>query len=490
MAAMTNKNTPVEVFESMPIHSALTKMAIPTIASQLVVLIYNLADTWFIGKTNNPYMVAASSLVLTVFLLTSALSNLFGTGGGTLVVRLLGAKQEDEAKKAASLSLVMAAGATLFFSLCCLIFMNPLLKALGASENTIGYARQYLFFVIVLGGVPTVLSNTMSNMVRNVGYSKEAGFGLSMGGLLNGVPTVLSNILSNLLRSMGLSREAGVGVALGGVLNIFLDPLFMFVLLPDGYQVMGAAIATMLSNMVVLCYFIVIYKKLSSKSVLELPKRIEKISRPSFKALFAVGLPAASGVMLYDLSNMVINRLSSGHGDIELAAIGIVLKAERLPINIGLGICFGMMPLIAYNFAAKNHKRMMAFFSTARTYGLIVAAISLVLYRTFAPFIVRAFISDAETVMLGTEFIKVRCLAPAFMFLSFHMVHFMESVGKGKVAFWLCVIRQLCLNIPILIIMDHFFGMKGIVFTQVFADFFNVVATYIIYFRVKASLLQ
>jgi len=182
--------------------------------------------------------------------------------------------------------------------------------------------------------------------------------------------------------------------------------------------------------------------------------------------------------------------LSSGHGDIELAAIGIVLKAERLPINIGLGICFGMMPLIAYNFAAKNHSRMMSFFSTARTYGLIVAAISLVLYRTFAPFIVRAFISDAETVMLGTEFIKVRCLAPAFMFLSFHMVHFMESVDRGKVAFWLCVIRQLCLNIPILIIMDHFFGMKGIVFTQVFADFFNVVATYIIYFRVKASLLQ
>lgn len=456
MAAIKNKNTPVEVFESMPIHSALTKMAIPTIASQLVVLIYNLADTWFIGKTNNPYMVAASSLVLTVFLLTSALSNLFGTGGGTLVVRLLGAKQEDEAKKAASLSLVMAAGATLFFSLCCLIFMNPLLNALGASENTIGYARQYLFFVVILGGLPTVLSNTMSNMVRNVGYSKEAGFGLSMGGLL----------------------------------NVALDPLFMFVLLPDGYQVMGAAIATMLSNMVVLCYFIVIYKKLSSKSVLELPKRIERVSRDSFKSLFAVGLPAASGVMLYDLSNMVINRLSSGHGDIELAAIGIVLKAERLPINIGLGICFGMMPLIAYNFAAKNHKRMMAFFSTARTYGLIVAAISLVLYRTFAPFIVRAFISDAETVMLGTEFIKVRCLAPAFMFLSFHMVHFMEAVGKGKVAFWLCVIRQLCLNIPILIIMDHFFGMKGIVFTQVFADFFNVVATYIIYFRVKASLLQ
>lgn len=151
-----------EIFETMPVPSALAKMALPTIASQLVTLVYNIADTWFIGQTGNPYMVAASSLVLTVFLMTSALANLFGVGGGSLAVRLLGKKEEEEARKVASLSLVMAGAASLLFSLFCLVFMDPLLRFLGASDYTIGYAKQYLLFVVVIGCFPTVLSNTMS----------------------------------------------------------------------------------------------------------------------------------------------------------------------------------------------------------------------------------------------------------------------------------------------------------------------------------------
>lgn len=174
-----------EIFETKPVASALAKMAVPTIVSQLITLVYNIADTWFIGQTDNPYMVAASSLVLTIFLMLSAIANLFGVGGGNLVVRLLGCKDEEEAEKVASLSLVMAVGAALLFSLLCFIFMNPLLRLLGASDNTIGYARQYLLFVVVIGGLPTVLANTMSAMVRNIGYSREAGFGLGMGGVLN-----------------------------------------------------------------------------------------------------------------------------------------------------------------------------------------------------------------------------------------------------------------------------------------------------------------
>ena len=181
MKIANEKTETREIFETRPVPSALAKMAIPTIVSQLITLIYNIADTWFIGQTNNPYMVAASSLVLTIFLMTTALANLFGVGGGSLVVRLLGKGDEQEAKKVASFSLVMAAGAALLFSVLCLIFMNSLLRLLGASDNTIGYAKQYLLFVVVIGGIPTVLANTMSSMVRNIGYSKEAGFGLGMG---------------------------------------------------------------------------------------------------------------------------------------------------------------------------------------------------------------------------------------------------------------------------------------------------------------------
>ena len=439
-----------ELFETAPVPKALAVMALPTIMSQLVTLIYNIADTWFIGRTQNPYMVAASSLVLTVFLLATAISNIFGVGGGSLTVRLLGQKEPAEAERVASYSLTFAAAAALTYSLLCLAFMNPLLRLLGASDNTIGYARQYLLFVSVIGGLPTVLSVTMGSMLRNVGFSREAGFGLSMGGLL----------------------------------NIALDPLFMFIILPDGYQVMGAGLATMLSNVVTMAYFIAVYRRVSAASVLKLPQRIERIRPESARSLYSVGVPAALSLLLFDLTNIVINRLSSSHGDIELAAMGIVQKVERLPLNTGIGICLGMVPLVAYNYAAKDFKRMKAFFSAARTAGLVFSLICVVLYRVFAADIIHAFIADADTVRFGTQFLQARCFATPLMFLSFHKVHFMQAVGRGRISFWLAAIRQLALNIPLLFLLNHFFGMSGIVWTQATADFLNVIVSYIIYYRV------
>ena len=432
----------------MSVPRALAVMAIPTIISQIITLVYNMADTWFIGMTDNPYMVAASSLVGTVYLLTAGIANLFGVGGGSLVVRLLGGKDPEEARKVASLSLVMVCAASAAFSLLCLVFMDPLLRLLGASDNTIGYARQYLFCVVVLGAVPTALGSVMSAMLRNVGYAREAGFGMG----------------------------------LGGVLNVILDPIFMFALLPDGCEVLGAAIATLLSNVISFGYFVVMYRRVAGDTLLAIPKRIERIRLDSMGSIFSVGVPAAMTLVLYDLTNMVINRLSSAHGDIELSAIGIVLKVERLPQNIGIGICLGMMPLIAYNYASKNKERMMAVYKAAGIAGCAVCLLSLVLYRSFAPWIINAFIDDAGTVAFGTQFLEIRSFAAIFMFMSFHMVHFMQAVARGKTSFYLAAIRQLCLNIPILFLLDRLFGMTGVVWTQTVADAINVVISYIIFF--------
>ena len=451
-----NRNDKIDIFENKPIVSALASMAIPTIISQLITLVYNVADMWFIGQTDNPYMVAAASLVATVFLMLTAIANLFGAGGGNLVVRLLGSKDEEEAGKVASLSLVMALGCALIFSCICFIFMNPLLRFLGASDATIGYARQYLLIVVVIGGLPTVTSQTMSSMLRNIGYSKEAAFGLGM----------------------------------GGVLNVILDPIFMFVLLPDGYEVIGAATATLLSNIIALIYYVLMYIKVQKHTIIGLPRRIEKIHSNSMKSIFSVGLPAALSLLLYDLCNMVINMLSASHGDFELAAIGIVLKVERLPLNIGVGICLGMMPLIGYNYASKNFERMKAFFKASRFAGLVIALICVILYRIGAPYIMQAFISDAETVRFGTEFLRVRCFATPVMFLSFHMVHMMQAVNRGKISFYLAVIRQIFLNIPLLFILNNLFGMTGIIWTQVIADFINVIISYIIYGRVIRDVIE
>ena len=447
---MASTRQKTALFETVAVPKALLTMAVPTIISQLIALIYNMADTWFIGRTNNPYMVAASSLVLTVFLMAGALANLFGVGGGSLMVRLMGRKDETEARKVASWTIAMAALASVVFSLLCFVFMNPLLRLLGASDNTIGYARQYLLFVVVVGGMANVVSNVMSFMLRNAGYSREAAFGLGMGGLL----------------------------------NIALDPLFMFIILPDGFQVMGAGIATMLSNVASLVYFIMTYRRVRAESVLEIPHRIERIRPESRRNIFTIGVPAALSVFLFDLTNIVINRLSASHGDIELAAIGIVQKVERFPLNIGIGICLAMIPLIGYNYASGNHRRMSEFFTAARIAGLAIAAVSVLLYYLFADRLINAFIADAETVRLGTAFLRARCFATPFMFLSFNMVNFMQDVNRGRESFLLAAIRQIGLNIPILFLMNALFGMMGIVWTQAVADIVNVIISYIIYARV------
>ncbi len=454
MSEGENRRDSTYLFESMPVPQALLRMAIPTIASQLITLIYNIADTWFIGRTNNPYMVAAASLVLTVYMLCVAISNLFGVGGGTLAVRRMGTGDREQARKVSSLSFVMALGASLVFSLLCLVFSGPLLRFIGASENTFDYAREYLMVVVVLGGPFAVMSQVMSNFVRNVGHSREAGFGLGM----------------------------------GGVLNVILDPLFMFVILPDGRQVLGAAIATMLSNVVTLIYFLAVYRKLRGEGILELPRRIEKIPAASMRELFAVGLPAAAGILLFDVNNMVLLRLMSSYGDAALAAVGIVLKAERLPLNIGIGICLGMTPLVAYNYASGDRERMLDFFRTARLAGVVCAVISVVLYRLNAASIIRIFIEDPETVRLGTLFLQRRCYATPFMFLSFQMNHYMQGLGCGRESFLMTVIRQLCLNMPLLFLLNALFGAMGIVTAQMTADILNVIASYVIYGLVKKRL--
>ena len=444
-------NKQKEIFEDIPVPKAMAIMAVPMIISQLITLIYNLADTWFIGQTNNPYMVAGCSLVLPVFMLTIVIANLFGTGGGTLISRLLGVRREEEAGRVCAFSLWMALGAACLYSLLCFLFMVPLLRLLGASENTLGYARQYLFFVIVLGGIPSVLSVSMSSVLRSIGYSKNASFGLAM----------------------------------GGILNIALDPLFMFVIMPDGFQVMGAAIATMLSNICAFLYFVLKYRSLAGETVLTADIKAGLPEPGSIRSVFSVGIPAAISVLLFDLCNIIINRLASGHGDIELAAIGIVLKSERLPLNTGVGICLGMVPLLAYNYAAKNYKRMNEVFRFGRLVGLIFALVCVVLYRTFAPWIIRAFIRDPETVYYGTEFLKARCFATPLMFLSFSMVHFMQAIGRGEVSFVLAVVRQIIFNIPILLLLHALFGVMGIVWTQLVGDTLTVIVSYLIYMRIR-----
>ncbi len=440
-----------ELFEKMPVPKALATLAVPTIVSQLITMIYNLADTFFIGLANDPSQTAASSLSFTLVFLMASLSNLFGVGGGSLISRLLGEKRDKDAAGVAAFSFYGSLVAALIYSLIVGIFMNPLLRGLGATDTSLPFARDYAFWVVVIGAIPTTLSMTMSH----------------------------------LLRSEGFAKQASIGLGLGGVLNIALDPLFMFVILPAGNETKGAAIATMLSNFIVIGYYIVIWFMMRKKTVLSISPKKVFIPKHHVRSVFSVGFPAALGSFLACASNIVINNLASGYsilyGDVPVAAIGIAKKIDMLPMNVGMGLCQGMMPLVAYNYASGDHQRMRAFSRCARIVGMGFAGLCIILFQLFAPQIVSVFNGDAKTVEMGENCLRILCLAVPFMIFNVQISFTFQAMGFGKQSLVLSSLRQGVVNIPLLLIMNHFFGFYGIVWTQLISDVITGIISYVVY---------
>lgn len=443
-----------ELFENMRPGKALMIMALPTIASQMIVLIYNLADTWFIGKTEDPNKVGAVALGLSVYLIVTALANVFGVGGGSLMVRLVGEKKTDDARKVASYSLAMAFISALVLSLLVLVTMNPLLRLLGADDSVIVYARQYVLTTTVVGGVPTVLSMCMPQLLRNAGYSKESG----------------------------------IGVGIGSIVNIALDPLFMFVIFPKGHEVLGAGFATMLSSFISMAYFIVVFRRVRNDTVLVIPHKLEMISSEYMRSMYSVGIPAAIAIFFFDLVTIVLNKLATGYGVDSLAAMGIVLKVERIPINIGLGVCLGMVPLISYNYGARNFDRMRAFFKLSRNSIIIFSCVCAVIFWIFAEPIVASFMKADATLAYGVEFLRGRCFALPFMMAGYLIVNYMNAVNRGKISFLLAFIRHVVLIIPILLIMNTLLHLNGLIWSQLVADAINTVVAVVIFLKVQAEI--
>ena len=448
------KNDKTALFETMPVGKALMTMAVPTIISQLITMIYNMADTFFIGLSNDPYKVAAASIMGVLFFMLNAMANLFGIGGGSLLSRLLGEKREEDARRVGVFSFYGSLAIAAVYALVCLLFTRPLAQLLGASDNTVDYAVSYLFWAVVIGAVPSTLSLTMSHLLRSAGYS----------------------------------RESGTGLAIGGISNIILDPLFMFVLLPEGNEVTGAAVATMLSNVIALVYFLLVYRRLQGKTVLSVSPKYIRLKRSLICNILSIGLPSFVTSLLANTTSIVKNNLTANYGDIEMAAYGIVLKADMLPLNIGMGLCQGMMPLVAYNYAAKNYPRMRSFTRAAQIAGMVTACGFIVLFEVFAPQIIWLFIRDEATIAYGTNFLRIACLATPFMISNFQKIYCLQAMGKGKESLLLGVCRQGLLAIPTLLILNRLVGLYGVVSAQLLSDGMTFIIATLIYRKVYRGL--
>lgn len=422
-----------ELFRSEPILKAVLSLIVPTVISQLIAVVYNMADTFFIGQTNDSNQVAAASLALPLFLLTTGMANLFGIGGASLVSRCLGVGDSDKARGVAAFSMWSAAGVAFAYGMIMLVFKPYILPAAGADADTYGFCYQYVFWTITIGAVPTVMNATLAHLVRAEGYSAQASF----------------------------------GVALGGVLNIIFDPIFIFAF---GLEIEGAAIATMLSNLIAMAYFIALITVKRDTLNISLNPRYYSVSHKIPSEVLLVGFPSCAMNMMAVFSNIMSNRLIVSYSNEAVAGMGIAKKVDMLAFAIANGLSQGVLPLIGYNYSAKNFKRMRAAIKITLILCLSVTICSAILLFTCAGPIVKSFINDAETVSYGRLFQRIMCITGPFTAITLVILTIFQSAGQKIKPLILSLLRKGGLDVPFMFLMNTLVGMNGIAWATPMAD--------------------
>ena len=429
------------LFEEMPVKRAVLKQIIPTIFSQMIVLIYNLADTYFVGMLNDPLQMAAVTISSSAFLMLSAVANLFSVGGASYVARTLGQRNEKGAKQITSICFWCGILITAVYSMTVWIFASPILRLCGASDETWNFTFRYAKWVIVYGGVGTTL---------NV-------------------------ILADLFRSEGNANIASFGICMGGILNILFDPFFV---LPQflNLGVEGAGMATALTNWIATIFFIVYALLKRKSSVVHLNPKSLKYTGRHIKGILSAGIPASVQYALTVVSVAALSKFVSLYTPEAVAALGIVKKLDQLPLYFSIGVSNGILPLLAYNHASGNHKRRHQALVFGCTISVSFALLCLIVYELFAPTVTGLFIDDALTVSYSSRFMRLVTVATPMMALCYPLIVEFQAMGRVKESMICSILRKGVLDIPLLFLMNTVWPLYGCLTVQPIVDTIGLIA--------------
>ena len=427
-----------ELFETCGIPAAILRMALPTVVGQVILVIYNMADTFFVGMTGNDAMLTAVTVCMPAFMFLSAISNLFGVGGASAIARALGRKDSERACGASAFAFwgcLLTAG---LYSLMVFLFRHCFVDLLGGVDPTAHAAAvEYLFYTVVCGGVVTA----------------------------TGV------LLSHLIRAEGRAMHASIGIALGGILNIVLDPLFIFVLLPPGKEAMGAAVATTLSNLISLLYFVVILLYNKKKSFLSFRPTKEFLGQRIPASVFAAGVPACVMTLFENISYAVLDKLMSFNGIEMQAGIGVAKKVNMLAHCTVRGIAQGSLPMIGYNFAAGKFTRMRSAIRVSHNLAVATASVCMAASLLWARPLIGIFIRNGSASLdFGTLFLRVLCVGGPFSASAYTYISFFQATGEGGKSFLLALLRKGIVDIPLMFLLRRLLPVVGIVMATPLAD--------------------
>ena len=429
-----------EIFETMPVPKAYIKLALPVMLSSVLMLVYNMADTYFIAATGNTDIVAAVSLCAPVFTFLIAIGDILGLGGSSFISRLLGSKKNDDARRISVFCLCGSIVLGLIITLILMIAKNPILKLLGADPHTIGFASDYYTW-IALGASVIIFSL---------------------------VPT-------NLLRTEGLASLAMVGSMIGSIVNIILDPIFISAL---GMGAAGAAIATVIGNICADIYYI--YVIVCRSKCLSIDPRGFTISSAETREVLRIGLPSSITNIMQSLGVILLNNFLLPYGNDKIAAFGIVSKITMIVVMIMVAFSFGGQPLYGYLYGASNKDR---FRKVMKFAYMLVCGLGLVLSCVLfllAPVFVRFFIQDASFVELASSMLRTILFGMPFIGFTMVTTCIFQSTGKASGALALSAGRQGYIYACALFVLSALFGYSGVIAAQPAADILCSVLAFVL----------
>lgn len=428
-------NSKTELFESMPIPKAVITLSVPSVISSLVMVIYSLADTFFVGMMNDPVQNAAVTLAAPLLLAFNAVNNLFGIGSSSMMSRALGRKDYDTVYRSSAFGFYASLICSLLFSLLYGVLQSPILVMLGANAETMQATADYLFWTVLLGSAPSIL---------NV-------------------------VLAYLVRAEGSSLHASIGTMCGCLLNIVLDPIFI---LPWGLNLgaAGAGCATCLSNTVACLYFFVLLFVKRGKTYVCIKPSMFRPSKQIVKGVCGVGIPASIQNLLNVTGMTILNNFTSAYGSDPVAAMGIAQRVNMVPFQIAMGFSQGIMPLISYNYTSGNIKRMKkTFMFTAKISLGFILAVMLTFVFAAEP-IISMFMKNESIVAYGAAFQRGFCFALPFLCIDFLALGVFQSCGMGMKSFVFAVVRKIVLEIPALFVLNWLFPLYGLAYAQFVAE--------------------
>ena len=431
----------LETFNTMSVPQAVIKNAVPAMIAMLMVLVYNLADTFFIGQTHNAYQVAAVSLATPVFLMFMAVGTVFGIGGTSVISRAMGEEKEQYAKKICSFCMwaCVIVGITMTFLF--LLFMDNILLLIGASDDTWEFAQSYLIIVSC-----------------------------------SGIFVLISNCYSNILRAEGQATKAMTGQIIGNLLNVVLDPVMI---LGFGWNITGAAIATVIGNVAAAGYYIIYF--LRGKSSLSISIKDFSIKDKICSSVLAIGIPASLASVLMSISQMIMNGMMAGYGDMAIAGIGVAMKVTMITGMIAMGIGQGIQPLLGYCVGAKTWERYKEIMRFSMWFAFFLGLIMTIFCYLFTNQIVSVFLTDESAFDYAVRFARILLTTSTLFGVFYVLTNALQAMGAAAASLIINLSRQGIIYIPALFVLRSTLGVTGLVWAQPVADVLSIGLAVILY---------